>query len=126
MINLIELNEENNSIAKELNLTKDDKLYECILNNKNIGYAIIKSNPKDKILIIIAKKYQNQGYGNIIFKLLLSKINESIICTVPLENSRMKRIIQKNNGFEIGRNGKTIQYIIEKGNNSWKKNSKIY
>jgi len=35
------------------------------------------------------------------------------MCSVPFENIKMQRIIEKNNGIEIGRNGKSIQYIIE-------------
>ena len=66
------------------------------------------------IFLIVAKKYQNKGYGSIIFSLLLSKINDSVRCLVPFENIKMQRIIQKNNGIEIGRNGQIIQYIIRK------------
>lgn len=113
MIDLIEVNKISDDLIQEFKLFKEDELYECHLNNKKIGYAIIRKKINDRIFLIVAKQYQNKGYGSSIFKLLLSKINGSVICSIPFENIKMQRIIQKNNGIEIGRNGKTIQYIIE-------------
>ena len=113
MIELIEANKISDDLIQEFKLVKEDILYECYLDNKKIGYAIIQNKRNDRIFIVVAKKYQNQGYGSIIFKLLISKLTESVICSVPLENIKMQRIVQKNNGVEIGRNGNTIQYNIE-------------
>ena len=112
MINLIEINEIGDDLIQEFKLSKEDQLYECYLDNIKIGYAIIRSEKNNKIFIIIAEKYQNKGYGSAIFKLLVSKINDSFTCSVPFENFKMQRIVQKNNGVEIGRNGKEILYII--------------
>ncbi len=112
MINLIEINEIGDDLIQEFKLSKEDQLYECYLDNIKIGYAIIRSERNNKIFIIIAEKYQNKGYGSAIFKLLVSKINDSFTCSVPFENFKMQRIVQKNNGVEIGRNGKEILYII--------------
>lgn len=112
MINLIEINEIGDDLIQEVKLSKEDQLYECYLDNIKIGYAIIRSERNNKIFIIIAEKYQNKGYGSAIFKLLVSKINDSFTCSVPFENFKMQRIVQKNNGVEIGRNGKEILYII--------------
>ena len=113
MINLIEVNKITDDLIQEFKLSKEDQFYECHLNNTKIGYAIIRKNINDKLFLILAEKYQNKGYGSDIFKLLLSKVNETIICSVPFDNIKMQRIIQKNNGIEIGRNGKEISYIIE-------------
>ena len=113
MIDLIEINRITDDLIKEFKLLKEDQLFECYLHNKKIGYAIIRKKTTDRLFLILAEKYQNKGYGNEIFKLLLSKVNEPVICTVPFENIKMQRIIQKNNGIEIGRNGKEILYIIE-------------
>ena len=117
MIELIKSSVIGDDLIQEYNLLKEDQLFECHLNNQKIGYAIIRKNETDRIYLIIAKKYQNKGYGSIIFKQLLSKINENIICSVPFDNIRMQRIIQKNKGIEIGRNKETIKYIIKKDNN---------
>ena len=114
MINLIEAKAITDDLIQEFNLVKDDLLYECYLDNVKIGYAIIRNKINDKIFLIIAKKYHNKGYGSTIFSLLLSKINGSFKCLVPFDNIKMQRIIQKNNGIEIGRNGQIIQYIIKK------------
>ena len=113
MIDLIEVNKITDDLIQEFKLLKEDQLYECHLNNTKIGYAIIRKKTNDKLFLILAKKYQNKGYGSDIFKLLLSKVNEPVICSVPFENVKMHRIIQKNNGIEIGRNGKEVLYIIE-------------
>lgn len=114
MIDLIEVKEITDDLIQEFKLVKEDLLYKCYLDKEKIGYAIIRNNINDKIFLIVAKKYQNKGYGSIIFSLLLSKINDSVRCLVPFENIKMQRIIQKNNGIEIGRNGQIIQYIIRK------------
>lgn len=113
MINLIEVNKITFDLIQEFQLLKEDKLYECKLNNVKIGYAIIRRDVNNKLFLIISEKYQNKGYGSNIFKILLSKVNESFICSVPFDNFKMQRIIQKNNGIEIGRNGKEIIYKID-------------
>lgn len=112
MINLIKVNEIGDDLIQEFKLSKEDQLYECQLDNIKIGYAIIRNEKNNKIFMVLAEKYQNNGYGSAIFKLLLSKINDSFTCSVPFENFKMQSIIQKNNGVEIGRNGKEISYII--------------
>ena len=42
------------------------------------------------------------------------EIDENVICSFPVENTKMQRIIETNNGVEIGRNGKLIQYTMDK------------
>lgn len=113
MIDLIEINNITDALIQEFNLVKEDQLFGCYLNNIQIGYAIIRKKTNNKLFLVIAKKYQNKGYGSEIFKLLLSKVNESVMCSVPFDNIKMQRIIQKNNGIETGRNGKEILYIID-------------
>lgn len=114
MIDIIQLENITDDLIQLFKLVKDDQLYECYLDKTKIGYAIIRNRVNDKIFLTVAKEYQNKGYGSIIFESLISKIDEPIICEVSFENIKMQRIIQKNKGIEIGRNGKTIQYIIEK------------
>lgn len=114
MIDLIQVREITDDLIQEFNLVREDQLYECYIDDIKIGYAIIRNNADDRVFLTVAKEYQNKGYGSIIFESLIFRIDGSIICTVPFENVKMQRIILKNNGVEIGRNGKTIQYIIEK------------
>lgn len=114
MIELREVKKITDDLIQEFQLVKEDKIYECHLDDKKIGYAIIRKKITDRIFLVIAKKYQNKGYGSTIFNLLLSKIDETVICSVPIENTKMQRIVENNNGIEIGRNGKTIQYTIDK------------
>lgn len=113
MIDLIRIKKITDDLIQEFRLTKEDELYECCIEGKKIGYAIIRNKINDRIFLIISTEYQNMGYGSIIFESLLFKINEPIICAVPFQNIKMQRIIQKNNGIEIGRNKEMIQYIIE-------------
>ena len=114
MIDLIEVSQINDVLIQEFSLVRGDLLYECLLDKEKIGYAVIREKTNNKIFLVIAEKYQNKGYGSIIFKLLISKINDSVIFSVPFENIKMQRIIQKNNGIEVGRNGLEIQYILNK------------
>lgn len=113
MISLNKVEKITDDLIQKFELSKGDQLYECYLSNIKIGYAIIRKKVRDELFIIIAQKYQNKGYGSAVFKLLLSKVNKSVICSVSFDNVKMQRIIQKNNGIEIGRNGKEIAYIIE-------------
>ncbi len=113
MIDLIKVNEITDDLIQKFKLVKEDQLYECYLNDIKIGYAIIRQKVNDRLFLAIAKKYQNKGYGSIIFKLLLSKVNDTVMCSVSFDNYKMQRIIFKNNGIEVGRDGKKILYIIE-------------
>lgn len=113
MIDLIEVIKITDDLIKEFELKKVDKLYECYLKNLKIGYAVIYKRENNMLYLTIAEQYQNKGYGSIIFKLLLSKVNNYVICSVPFENVKMQRIIQNNKGYEVGRNGQEILYFID-------------
>ncbi len=113
MIELIEINNITDALIQEFNLVKEDQLFGCYLDNIQIGYAIIRKKINNRLFMVIAKKYQNKGYGSEIFKLLLSKVNESVMCSVSFDNIKMQRIIQKNKGLEVGRNGQEIIYMID-------------
>ena len=117
MIKLIKLDKVSDNLIKELSLDKIIQIYECHLDSTKIGYAIIRDKKTERLYLIIDEEYQNKGYGSLAFKLLLTQINDDAMCSVPFENNKMRRIIQKNNGIEISRNGKTIIYIIEKKKN---------
>lgn len=114
MIQLVEVKKLDDAIIQEFKLVRNDNLFECCLDDKKIGYAVIRQKVDDRIFLIIAEDYQNKGYGSEAFKLLLEMINDEVICSVPFDNAKMQRIIEKNKGIEIGRNGKLIKYIIQK------------
>lgn len=112
MTELIQKEIISDDIIQQFNLNKNDQLYECFLDQKKIGYGIIRKNATDNIYLGIMKSYQNQGYGSTFFKMLISKVNHTIICEVPLNNIKMQRIVQNNHGIEIGRNDNSIHYRI--------------
>ena len=114
MVDLVEVELITDDLIQEFELTKGDHLFECYFDDNKIGYAVIRKKKNDNLFLIISRKYQNKGYGSECFKLLLDKTNESSICSVTFDNVKMHRIIKKNNGIEIGRNGEIVLYILKK------------
>lgn len=113
MISIIEEKNIGDDLIQQLNLVKEDVLYHCYLDNIKIGCAVIRNNKYDRIYLLLGEEYQGKGYGSEIFKKLLDIVKEPIVCVTPFDCFRMQRIIIKNNGREIGRNGKEIVYSIE-------------
>lgn len=111
---LVELTDIPQELAKELNIIYGDHLYGCYLEDTIIGYAVIKANLTERVYLVIVDEYQDKGYGSKAFKELLSLINDTVECSVSLDNVKMQRIVSKNNGKEMGRNGKSIHYVIER------------
>lgn len=104
----------NNDINAMFNIKNGDLVYSLLLEQKNIGYGIIRNNDDCKIEIYILNEYQGNGYGSFLFKELIKKIIGEINLKVDINNVVMKRIIEKNNGIELGRDGKYIYYVIKK------------
>lgn len=98
-------------------LIEKDNLYSLTLDNKTIGYGIIREDKTNKIEIYILKQYQNNGYGSFLFLELLKKINMDIKLKTTIDNHKMKKIITKYHGKEISRNGEYIFYVITRENN---------
>ena len=94
-------------------MIKDDKLYGCYIDDKVIGYAIIRNDLEERVYLEIINQYQGKGYGSSAFKELLFLINDTVKCSVSLDNIKMQRIVLKNKGIEVGRDGRAIHYIIE-------------
>lgn len=114
MLDIIKINDIDDSKIQEFNLNKNDILHKCMLDNTTIGYCIIREDKNDKIFIVVSDKYQNKGYGSSIFNRIISNIKDNIICKVPIDNIKMNRIVKKNNGKEISRDGENIIYMINK------------
>ena len=104
-----------NFLKKNLfTLNEQDKLYSYKVNNKVVGYGIIKNNKFDMIKLYIDEKYQNNHFGSELFKKLLETINEKIYVSTTIENIKMIKIILNNHGIEIGRNNGIITYEIKR------------
>lgn len=110
---LTEVTSVSDELASELKLDKDDKLYGCYIDDKIIGYAIIRNDLEERVYLEIIDEYQGNGYGSTAFKELLLLINGTVKCSVSFDNIKMQRIILKNNGIETGRDGHAIHYVIE-------------
>lgn len=104
----------NNDIRSLFEIKGGELVYSLLLENQNIGYGIIRNNSECKIEIYILDEYQGNGYGNYLFTELLNKVKDNINLKVDLCNNIMRRIIKKNGGIELGRNGKYIYYVIKK------------
>ena len=111
---LVEVTNITEDIAKGLNINNGDRLFGCYLDNKIVGYAVIRNNLEERVYLVILDEFQNQGNGSSAFKELLSMINDTVKCSVSIDNYKMQRIIIKNKGIEVGRDVENIHYVIEK------------
>ena len=115
------IKEPDTNLVKIFNLQENEELISLDLDGKNIGYGIIRDNTDNPIEIFILKQYQNNGYGSYLFCELLKKLNKPLNIIIPIDNFKMIKIIVKNNGIELGRNGKNIMFFIPNINNEIKK-----
>lgn len=99
-------------LIKIFNLGINDELYSLELEDKNIGYGLIRENLNNKIEVYILSDYQGKGYGTRLFKELLKMIGGDVSIQVDIKNIIMRKILMKCDAIEIGRNGQTIRYII--------------
>ena len=114
---MFELVKIDNSNLKELALADTDKVYALKNDSKILGYGIINESKPNKIELSILEKYRSNGYGKILFKLLIEKLKErnykDIMLTISKENIPMKNIIEAQNGLLVSNNKDNIQYIIK-------------
>ena len=113
-LHLYNINEIDSNYIQKHSLTVEGKFYECIVEENKVGYAIIKNNSEDMIYVEIYQEHQNLGNGSKLFEELLKLLNGKIKIMSDVNNTKMKRIILKNNGIETSRDGEFIHYIIEK------------
>lgn len=99
-------------LIKVFNLGINDELYSLELEDKNIGYGLIRENLNNKIEVYILSDYQGKGYGTSLFKELLKIVGAEVNVLVDIKNIIMRKILMKCDAIEIGRNGQTIRYVI--------------
>lgn len=111
---MLEIERVNSNDTKSMfNIINGEEIYSLLLDKKNIGYGIIRNNNECKIEVYILEEYQGNGYGSFLFKELLKKIKKDINLKIDISNVIIKRIIENNNGIELGRDGQFIYYIIK-------------
>lgn len=114
---MFELVNIDNSNLKELALADTDEVYALKKDSKILGYGIINETKPNKIELSILEEYRSNGYGEILFKLLIEKLKEKnykdIILTISKENIPMKNIIEAQSGLLISNNKDNIKYIIK-------------
>lgn len=109
---IIKVEKVTTDLIKVFNLESKDELYSLELEDKNIGYGIIREDINNRLEVYILSEYQGKGYGTKLFKELLKIINKEVSVQVDIENIIMRKILNYCKAIEIGRNGKTIRYII--------------
>lgn len=87
-------------------LLEDFKQYDYYLINNGIGLISYKVNNERLFIneLHILKKYQNQGYGSLILKEIISKTNFPILLEVLKVNASALRFYQKHGFIIIGEN----------------------
>ena len=114
---MINIRKANQSVIEFLNLPVEFiEVYELVKDEIVIGYGIINKDVNNMATIYILEKYRGNGYGKILFELILEKIKElgdkEIYLTFDKNNIRMKRIIIGKQGLEISIDDDKITYVI--------------
>ena len=90
----------NYNIIKKYIDNKNNDCYKFLINNKIIGFYIIK-NKNHILLISISKKYRNQGYGSKILQIIKDNYpNKNITLFVSTKNYPALKLYRKHN-FKI-------------------------
>ena len=82
MLNIVKVEKIEIELKKMFELNKGEEIYSLELDEKNIGYGIIRNNDNEKIEIYILNQYQRNGYGTYLFNELLKIINKDIYIRV--------------------------------------------
>ena len=103
-----------NDINDMFDILGNEEIYSLDLDNQNIGYGIIRNNVDNQVEVYILKDYQGNGYGSYLFNYLINHFKKDIKLKVDINNMIIRRIIRKNNGIELWRDGHNIYYVIKK------------
>ncbi len=114
---MISIRKANESVIEFLNLPVEFiEIYELVKDDFVIGYGVINKDVKNMITVYILEEYRGNGYGKILFEMLLEKIKEmghkEIYLTFDKNNIMMKKIVIAKNGLEISNDNDKVTYVI--------------
>ena len=114
---MISIRKANELVIENLNLLEEfTEIYELVKDDNVIGYGIINKDAKNMVTIYISEKYRGNGYGTILFEMILEKIKElgykEIYLTFDKNNIMMKKIVLAQRGLEISIDNDKVRYVI--------------
>ena len=114
---MISIRKANKSVVEFLNLPVEFvEIYELLKDDSVIGYGVINQDIRNMITIYILEEYRGNGYGKILFELILEKIKElghkEIYLTFDKNNIMMKKIVVSKSGLEISLDGDKVTFVI--------------
>ena len=111
MIKLVENKEESNSKMKD-----SQYFYEFQKDNNTLGWATINKDDENKLYIFIDENFRGNGYGKLLFsemmKELRNKDYKQFKVIFNKENIPMLKIVEDNNGLQIGADTKLFKFEI--------------
>ena len=114
---MINIRKANQSAIEFLNLPVEFiEIYELVEDNTVIGYGVINQDIRNMVTIYILEEYRGNGYGKVLFEMILEKIKElgykEIYLTFDKNNIMMKKIIVAKRGLEISIDSDKVTYVI--------------
>ena len=114
---MINIRKANKSVVEFLNLPVEFiEIYEMVKDDSVIGYGVINQDIRNMITIYILEEYRGNGYGKILFELIIEKIKElgykEIFLTFDKNNIMMKKIVVAKSGLEISIDNDKVTFVI--------------
>lgn len=114
---MINIRKANKSVVEFLNLPVEFiEIYEMVKDDSVIGYGVINQDVRNMITIYILEEYRGNGYGKILFELIIEKIKElghkEIFLTFDKNNIMMKKIVVAKSGLEISIDNDKVTFVI--------------
>ncbi len=111
---MITFEKNNNELVRFLINEKNSESYVLKKENSIIGYGKINKAEDNKIEIFILPEYRGNGYGKILFKNLIDKINNLDFISITFDNNNIiaKRITEGFGGKQDSLVNGVVRYII--------------
>jgi len=114
---MINIRKANESVIETLNLPVEFiEIYELVKDDTVIGYGVINQDVRNMITIYILEEYRGNGYGKILFDMILEKIkglgHKEIYLTFDKNNIMMKKIVLAKSGLEISIDNDKVTYVM--------------